>query len=128
MTREHVVNKGEAGPLNFERGSEERKMSYGIGGAGNIRRPSDVIYPPRTNPDGTRRRSSVWSSINVSPSSSPEGRRYSLMNIFGGRKGSIGQDENADVVMGDEEGDGVKFNDIDLGGRAKGKGKVGDNE
>lgn len=50
------------------------------------------------------------------------------MNIFGGRKGSIGQDENADVVMGDEGGDGVKFNDVDLGGRAKGKGKVGDNE
>ncbi|KAH8661623.1 hypothetical protein BGZ60DRAFT_89733 [Tricladium varicosporioides] len=128
MTREHVVNKGEVGPLNFERGGEERKMSYGIGGAGNIRRPSDVIYPPRINPDGTRRRSSVWSSINVSPSTSPEGRRYSLMNIFGGRKGSVDQDENADVVMGDVEEERVSFNNVDLGGRKEGKGEVGDDE
>lgn len=51
-------------------------------------RPSDVIYPPRTNADGTRRRSSVWSSITtVSPSSSPEGKRPSLLNLF--RKGSM---------------------------------------
>jgi len=60
----------------------ERKMSYGIGGAGNIRRPSDVIYPVRLNADGTRRRSSVWSSITVSPGTSPDGKRAGIMSLF----------------------------------------------
>jgi len=75
--------------MNIER---ERKMSYGIGGAGNIRRPSDVIYPARTNADGTRRRSSVWSSITVSPGSSPDGKRASLMDLF--RKNSVSNSES----------------------------------
>jgi len=60
----------------------ERKMSYGIGGAGNIRRPSDVIYPVRLNADGTRRRPSVWSSITVSPGTSPDGKRSGIMSLF----------------------------------------------
>jgi len=62
----------------------ERKKSYGIGGAGNIRRPSDVIYPIRTNADGTRRRSSVWSSI--TPGTSPEGKKSGFWGLF--RRGS----------------------------------------
>ncbi|KAM3072051.1 hypothetical protein ACMFMG_008512 [Clarireedia jacksonii] len=49
----------------------ERRRSFGIGGAGNIRRPSDIIYPPRE-----RRRSSVWSGT----SGSPEEKK----GIFGG--------------------------------------------
>ncbi|KAN0101730.1 hypothetical protein V8E51_012240 [Hyaloscypha variabilis] len=53
----------------------ERKKSYGIGGAGNIRRPSDVIYPVRLNADGTRRRSSVFSS-------SPDGKRAGILSLF----------------------------------------------
>ncbi|PMD67158.1 uncharacterized protein K444DRAFT_623368 [Hyaloscypha bicolor E] len=53
----------------------ERKKSYGIGGAGNIRRPSDVIYPVRLNADGTRRRSSVFST-------SPDGKRAGIMSFF----------------------------------------------
>ncbi|PQE24616.1 hypothetical protein CJF31_00011251 [Rutstroemia sp. NJR-2017a BVV2] len=40
----------------------ERRRSFGIGGAGNIRRPSEVIYPPHE-----RRRSSVWSGTSGSP-------------------------------------------------------------
>lgn len=94
----------------------EQRKSYGIGGAGNISRlpfspfipllhlfssllvermetdtdtgrPSEVIYAQRTNPDGTRRRSSVWSSITtVSPSSSPEGKRTTLLNLFSRRE------------------------------------------
>ncbi|KAB8293440.1 hypothetical protein EYC80_007752 [Monilinia laxa] len=39
----------------------ERRRSYGIGGAGNIRKPSEVIYTPRE-----RRRSSVFSNPSVS--------------------------------------------------------------
>lgn len=55
---------------------------------GYVGRPSDVIYPPRTNADGTRRRSSVWSSMTTtSPSSSPDGKRSTLLNLFS-RKGS----------------------------------------
>jgi hypothetical protein len=45
-------------------------------------RPSDVIYPVRLNADGTRRRSSVWSSITVSPGSSPDGKRAGIMSLF----------------------------------------------
>jgi len=74
-------------PVNIQ---PEQKKSYGIGGAGNIRRPSDVIYPPRLNADGTRRRSSVWS---ISPGSSPEGKRATLMNLFSGRKASVSEDQ-----------------------------------
>jgi len=71
----------------------EPKKSYGIGGAGNIRRPSDVIYPVRLNADGTRRRSSVWSS-------SPDGKRTGIMDRLFRRSTSNGaserdQDENA---------------------------------
>jgi hypothetical protein len=38
-------------------------------------RPSDVIYPVRLNADGTRRRSSVFST-------SPDGKRAGIMNLF----------------------------------------------
>jgi len=68
----------------------ERKKSYGIGGAGNIRRPSEVIYPVRTNADGSRRRSSVWSSISAAPGTSPDGKRHSILGFF--RRGSTAQD------------------------------------
>ncbi|KAG0644908.1 hypothetical protein D0Z07_9378 [Hyphodiscus hymeniophilus] len=89
----------------------EQKKSYGIGGAGNIMsaigRPSDVIYPPRTNTDGTPRRSSVWSHITTtSPSTSPEGKRMSLLNLFG-KKGSTG--------VADMEGDGYKEPEYEQG-------------
>jgi hypothetical protein len=58
----------------------------------NIGRPSDVVYPPRMNPDGTRR-ASVWSNMSTSP---PDGRRASIMSFF--RKGSVGgvEDEAPD--------------------------------
>jgi len=83
----------------------EPKKSYGIGGAGNIRRPSEVIYPPRTNPDGTRRRSSVWSSItSVSPGSSPDGKRTNLLNLFS-RRGS--------TAAGEGSGEGYKERDFE---------------
>jgi hypothetical protein len=45
-----------------------------------------VIYPVRTNPDGTRR-PSVWSSITVSPSTSPDSKRATIMSLF--RKSSV---------------------------------------
>lgn len=45
-----------------------------------------MIYPVRTNPDGTRR-PSVWSSITVSPSTSPDGKRATIMSLF--RKSSV---------------------------------------
>jgi hypothetical protein len=41
-----------------------------------------VIYPVRLNADGTRRRSSVWSSITVSPGTSPDGKRAGIMSLF----------------------------------------------
>jgi hypothetical protein len=87
----------------------ERKKSYGIGGAGNIRgcpsgsivgmglcvtdltsclsgRPSDVIYPVRLNADGTRRRSGVWSS-------SRDGKRTGIMDRLFRRSTSNGASE-----------------------------------
>jgi len=78
----------------------ERKKSYGIGGAGNIRRPSEVIYPVRTNPDGSRRRSSVWSSINATPGTSPEGKRNSFLGFF--RRGSVQQDVAGSSALDDD--------------------------
>jgi len=108
----------------------ERKMSYGIGGAGNIRmcftrltkwsnadgglqigRPSDVIYPPRTNQDGTRRRSSVFS---ISPGTSPDGKRATLMELFK-RKGSVSETPAEENIVADESA--VQFNDVDMSGK-----------
>lgn len=90
--------------VSMESGSQpveiERKKSYGIGGAGNIRRPSEVIYPVRTNPDGSRRRSSVWSSINVTPGTSPEGKRNSFLGFF--RRGSVQQDVAGSSALDDD--------------------------
>jgi len=90
----------------------EQKKSYGIGGAGNIRRPSEVIYPQRRNSDGTRRRSSVWSSISASPGTSPEGKR-TLFNFFG-RKNSVSED-----TSGYKEADERRAasNDVDTAGK-----------
>lgn len=68
-------------------------------------KPSEVIYPPRLNPDGTRR-SSVFS---ISPGTSPEGRRGSLMDLFK-RKGSVSDGQSEPTVK-----EGVVFNDVDLG-------------
>ncbi|CCD50648.1 hypothetical protein BofuT4_P024570.1 [Botrytis cinerea T4] len=60
----------------------ERRRSYGIGGAGNIRRPSEVIYTPRE-----RRRSSAFSSPSIFPSTSPDTKEnfLSWLGIRGGR-------------------------------------------
>ncbi|KAH7382910.1 hypothetical protein BKA64DRAFT_712757 [Cadophora sp. MPI-SDFR-AT-0126] len=98
----------ETGAMNIE-----RKKSFGIGGAGNIRRPSDIIYPPRVNADGTRR-SSVWStmSVSVSPGTSPEGRRSSFMGLF--RRNSV-HAEDSISERGDE--DKVEFKEVNMGGR-----------
>ncbi|TEY42031.1 hypothetical protein BOTCAL_0400g00070 [Botryotinia calthae] len=61
----------------------ERRRSYGIGGAGNIRRPSEVIYTPR---EGLR--SSAFSNPSIFPSTSPDkkkGKFLSWLGIGGGR-------------------------------------------
>jgi len=55
----------------------EPRRSFGIGGAGNIRRPSDVIYPSRCNADGTRR-----SGIFCRNGSVGEGKRSSILSLF----------------------------------------------
>jgi len=88
----------------------ERKMSYGIGGAGNIRRPSEVIYPTRTNADGTRRRSSVFT---ISPGTSPDGKRASLMDMFK-RKGGVSE-KSAESTH-----EGVASHKVDFGGKKEG--------
>jgi hypothetical protein len=54
-----------------------------------------VIYPVRTNPDGTRR-PSVWSSITVSPSTSPDGKRATIMSLF--RKSSVQNNGGSETV------------------------------
>lgn len=78
----------------------------GVGGNADagveIGRPSDVIYPPRTNPDCTRRRSSVFS---ISPGTSPDGKRTSLMELFK-RKGSVSEAPAESTVQ---------FNEVDMG-------------
>ncbi|QSZ28789.1 hypothetical protein DSL72_003294 [Monilinia vaccinii-corymbosi] len=56
----------------------EQRRSYGIGGAGNIRKPSEVIYAARE-----KRRSSVLSSPSVPPSTSPDTKRGSFLSWFG---------------------------------------------
>ncbi|KAJ8061460.1 hypothetical protein OCU04_009278 [Sclerotinia nivalis] len=56
----------------------ERRRSYGIGGAGNIRKPSEMIYTPRE-----RRRSSVLGSTSFSPSTSPDTKRGSFLSWIG---------------------------------------------
>jgi len=89
----------------------ERRISYGIGGAGNIRRPSEVMYPSRTNADG-RRRSSVWSSLTPSPGTSPEGKRVAIFNFF--KKGAHAQAASGKEAEGNS---GVVFNKVDLGGK-----------
>lgn len=74
-----------------------------------IGRPSDVIYPPRTNPDGTRRRSSVFS---ISPGTSPDGKRATLMELFK-RKGSVSEAPAEQNVEAEESA--VQFNEVDMG-------------
>ena len=70
-----------------------------------------MIYPPRTNPDGTRRRSSVMSILQgISPSTSPDGKGSSFMDLFR-RKGSMSEAPSGKV----------EFNDVDLGGNKKGE-------
>jgi len=65
----------------------ERKVSHGIGGLGNYRRPSDVPYPPKSSPE--KRHNSIWSKLAPSPGSSPTERRGSVMNIF--RRNSLSE-------------------------------------
>lgn len=74
----------------------------------SLGRPSDVAYPEKVNADGTRR-ASAWS---VSPGSSPEGRRGSILSMF--RKNSVAPDGAAE---GSKEGDEVEFRDVDMSGR-----------
>ncbi|RFU30830.1 hypothetical protein B7463_g5479, partial [Scytalidium lignicola] len=89
----------------------EQKRSYGIGGAGNIRRPSDSFQPSRYDEEGTssRRRSSVWSTFTPTPGSSPEGKRASFMSFFKKRRAS----EPSNTV----EETQVQFRDVDLRGK-----------
>ncbi|THV45563.1 hypothetical protein BGAL_0474g00040 [Botrytis galanthina] len=56
----------------------ERRRSYGIGGAGNIRKPSEVIYTARE-----RRRSSAFSSPSISPTISPDTKKENFLSWFG---------------------------------------------
>ncbi|TGO87331.1 hypothetical protein BPOR_0233g00040 [Botrytis porri] len=56
----------------------ERRRSYGIGGAGNIRKPSEVIYTPRE-----RRRSGAFSSPSISPSISPATKKENFLSWLG---------------------------------------------
>ncbi|KAH8595294.1 hypothetical protein B0O99DRAFT_163910 [Bisporella sp. PMI_857] len=44
----------------------EARKSFGVGGAGNIRRPSEVIYPIKMKKEWTRR-SSIWSILSLGP-------------------------------------------------------------
>lgn len=105
--RRMASNGSEGAPI-------ERKKSYGIGGAGNIRmpgistegllgadanigRPSEVVYAPRTNPDGTRR-TSVWSNMSSAP---PDGRRASIMSLF--RRGSVANETRGGSGSGGSE-------------------------
>ena len=73
-----------------------------------------MIYPPRLNADGTRRRSSVWSSFTPSPGTSPEGKRAAIFSFF---KKTGGQSEV--VSRRKAEGSGVVFNEVDLGGKVE---------
>ena len=78
----------------------------------DVGRPSEVIYPPRTNPDGTpRRRSSVFS---ISPGTSPDGKRASLMDFFK-RKGSVSEAPTEPTVE-----EGVAFSKVDFEGKKEG--------
>jgi len=71
-------------------------------------KPSEVIYPPRMNPDGTRR-PSVWST--------PDGRRVTLMNLFS-RKSTTVESPNGASGKESEEGR-IEFNDADLPAKKK---------
>jgi len=76
-----------------------------------------VIYPVRVNPDGTRRRSSVWSSITVSPGTSPDGKRAAIMNLF--RKGNPQSEAPIGVSDRETEESAISFNDVNMGGKKK---------
>jgi len=83
---EEVKAAQEAQGMNIE-----RKVSHGIGGYGNIRRPSDVPFPPKSSPS---RHNSIWSKFSISPGSpgtSPTERRGSFLNAF--RKNSVSESE-----------------------------------
>ncbi|CAD6451325.1 a0ec38dc-444c-455d-994a-9892e341f82f [Sclerotinia trifoliorum] len=71
----------------------ERRRSYGIGGAGNIRKPSEMIYTPRE-----RRRSSVFNSPSVSPSTSSGTKRGTFLSWIG--IGSGKKDEEQCAIRG----------------------------
>ncbi|KAL2072423.1 hypothetical protein VTL71DRAFT_11766 [Oculimacula yallundae] len=97
---------GETGAANVD-----RKKSFGRGGAGNIRRPSDVIYPPKTGADG-RRRSSVWPTtpVSASPGTNPAWRRFSVLGLL--RKRSVQAEEIG--TDSDKEGK-IEFKEVDMG-------------
>jgi hypothetical protein len=74
-----------------------------------------VIYPVRTNPDGTRR-PSVWSSITVSPSTSPDGKRATIMSLF--RKSSVQNGGGSEREAGGED-TVSQSNSVNRGGKKK---------
>ncbi|EPE27852.1 hypothetical protein GLAREA_04643 [Glarea lozoyensis ATCC 20868] len=79
-------------------GTVERRMSYGRGGAGNIRRQSEIPFGQRVKADGTpRRRSSVFSSM----SSSHDGKRR--FSWFGLRKGGVEEARFVEVDLIERE-------------------------
>ena len=77
-----------------------------------------MIYPPRTNADGTRRRSSVWSSMTVSPGSSPDGKRSTLLNLFSRKSNTA---EPAPVGGNEDARDGC--DEVDSEGKKKDDGE-----
>lgn len=122
-------------------GDDERKISFGIGGAGNWRRRSEAYAEAKVQKsdierarvdkagDGDsgseaetrasrRRRSSsnVWSRITPSPGSSPIERVGSIMGFF--RRGS--KESKALEQAGEDENDHVRFSDVDWRGHSSG--------
>lgn len=94
----------------------ERRVSYGRGGYGNIRRPSQPLpfkavtteksVDPETGAEHTTRRSSIWSL-----SSSPRSRRASIVKLFGGRRGSKDDGDEAEVVQEEETVEKITSNE-----------------
>lgn len=59
-----------------------------------------MIYPVRTNADGTRRRSSVWSSITTPLGTSPESGKKGFWGLFRrGSEGGVRDDGDGEVEV-----------------------------
>lgn len=72
---------------------QERRRSFGVGGAGNIRTVIEATVISDGSADGHRRRSSVWST--VSGTSTPKKTRMldGMKNIFGSRSSKRDDDD-----------------------------------